>query len=99
VLATALGPNGSLAVLTRTSSVGHVETVAPGRPWTPLATPPDNVVALAWTAPATPNTGAAAAAAFAVTGTVLTVFSLTPSGTRWVKIQTTRVPLAYGSSG
>ena len=99
VLATALGPNGSLAVLTRTTNARDVETVAPGQPWTTLATPPDNVVALAWAAPATPNSGASAAAVFAVDGTVLSVFALTPSGTRWVKVQTTRVPLAYGSSG
>ena len=99
VLATALGSNGSLAVLTGTSSARHIETVSPGQPWTTLATPPDNVVALAWVAPAPPNLGASTADAFAVNGTVLNVFALTPSGTRWVKVQTTRVPLAYGSSG
>ena len=99
VLATALGSNGSLAVLTRTTNAREVETVAPGQPWTMLATPPANVVALAWAAPAPPNFGASTADAFAVNGTVLTVFALTPSGTRWVKVQTAQVPLAYGSSG
>jgi hypothetical protein len=36
---------------------------------------------------------------FAVHGTQLGVYALTPSGTRWVKSQTTQVSLAYGSSG
>jgi len=98
VLATALGSNGSWAVLTRTTNARTVETVAPGQAWTALATPPANVVALAWSAPAPPS-GASTADAFAVNGTVLTVFALTPSGTRWVKVQTAQVPLAYGSSG
>ena len=99
VLATALGSNGSLAVLTRTTKAQAVETVAPGQPWSMSATPPANVVALAWAAPAPPTFGASTADAFAVNGTVLTVFALTSSGTRWAKVQTAQVPLAYGSSG
>ena len=98
VLATALGSNGLLAVLTRTTNARQVETVGPGRTWTTLPTPPAGVVALAWSAPVA-NSGASSADAFAVNGTVLTVFALTASGTRWAKVQTTRVPLAYGSSG
>jgi len=99
VLATALGSDGSLAVLTRTTNTRGVETIAPGRAWTAVAAPPANAVALAWSAPALPTFGASTADAFAVDGTVLDVFALTPSGTRWVKVQTARVPLAYGSSG
>ena len=100
VLATAVGSNGSLAVLTRTTNAREVETIAPGHAWTTLATPPANVVAVAF-APARAPTdfGASTADAFTVNGTVLSVFALTPAGTRWVKVQTAEVPLAYGSSG
>jgi hypothetical protein len=40
-----------------------------------------------------------AADSFVVDGTVLHVFALTPAGTTWALVQTTNVPLAYGSSG
>jgi hypothetical protein len=35
---------------------------------------------------------------FSVNGSALRVFELTPSGASWTGAQTTRVPLAYGSS-
>jgi len=37
--------------------------------------------------------------AFTVDGGSLGVFALTPSGTTWVRVQSSEIPLAYGSSG
>ena len=37
--------------------------------------------------------------AFTVDGGSLGVFALSPSGTRWVRVQSSQIPLAYGSSG
>ena len=99
VLATALGSNGTLAVLARVTDTREVESVAPGQAWTALPAPPANVVALAWSAPSSSGLGPSTADAFTVNGTVLDVFALAPAGARWVKVQTARVPLAYGSSG
>jgi hypothetical protein len=37
--------------------------------------------------------------AFTVNGGSLGVFALTPSGAKWVRVQSSEIPLAYGSSG
>ena len=47
LLATAVGPNGTLAVLLATSHGEAVDDIAPGGSWTPLPRPPRGSVALA----------------------------------------------------
>jgi hypothetical protein len=99
VTATFLSLGGMMAVLARTERGGLVaEYVGPGRPWATLPTPPGDTVALADVAPSNLSFGTTLFDAFAVKGTVLSVYALTPAGTRWVLAQTIRVPIAYGSS-
>ena len=97
VLATALGPNGVLAVLLATGRGNAVYDIAPGGSWTQLPRPPRDAVALAPTAPPT-AIGNPALDVFTVSGNDLGVFALTPPGAEWVKVQSIRVTLAYGSS-
>jgi hypothetical protein len=98
VLATSVGNTGAIVALVGTRSTPTAYDLVPGGKWTRLPAPPSGTVALG---PMT-LTGALndpSPNALAVDGTRLGVYSLTPSGTRWVKIQTTQVSLAYGSSG
>ncbi len=37
--------------------------------------------------------------AFTVDGGSLVVFALSPSGAKWVRVQSSEIPLSYGSSG
>ncbi len=100
VAATSLGLGGALAVLVRAKDGGLAATyVAPGHRWTTLPTPPVHTVALADVTPNGISLGATLFDAFTVNGQSLSVYALTPAGTRWVLVQTIRVPLAYGSSG
>ncbi len=99
VTATSLGVNGMLAVLAHTKHSLVADYVGPGRSWVALPTPPVDTVALASVAPSVISFGATLFDAFAVKGTSLSVYSLTPAGTRWLRVQTIHVPLAYGSSG
>lgn len=97
VLATAVGPNGTLAVLLATSRGEALDDIAPAGSWSQLPPPPRGAVALA--PAATPAAlGAPAFDVFTVSGADLGVFALTPSAASWTKVQSTRVPLAYGSS-
>ena len=98
LLATAVGPYGTLAVLLDTSHGEAVDDIAPGGSWTPLPRPPRGSVALA---PATTSAvlGAPAFDDFTVSGSDLGVFALATAGTGWVHVQSLRVALAYGSSG
>ncbi len=99
VAATSLSLGGMTAVLVHTKGGGLVaEYVGPGRPWAALPAPPGDTLALADVAPSGVSYGATLFDAFAVKGTVLSVYGLTPAGTRWVLVQTIHVPLAYGSS-
>ena len=97
VLATAVGPEGALAVLVATSHGDVVDDIAPGGSWTQLPRPPRGAVALAAAAiPALPGTPAFDV--FTVRGADLGVFALAHAGTSWVNVQSSRVALAYGSS-
>ena len=72
--------------------------IAAGGLWTPLPGAPvtdDGPCAAA--GPATIDS--VPVDAFTVDGGSLGVFALSPSGTRWVRVQSSQVPLAYGSSG
>ncbi len=100
VLSSAVGADGALAVLVGSPRGGRVAfDIAPGgRLWSPLPRLPSRASALALpTAPTTLDAGEVDA--FTVDGGSLGVFALTPSGTTWVLVQSSQIPLAYGSSG
>jgi hypothetical protein len=100
VLSSSVNADGTLAVLVGSSGGSTVAfDTAPGndRPWTALPRPPSGTAALAL--PAGPTTlDAPQVDAFTVRGEALGVYALTPSGTGWVRVQTSQVPIAYGSS-
>ena len=67
--------------------------------WTRYPVPPRGTVALAPPPPTTStSSGAWGLDAFAVHGSTLDVYALTPAGAAWTKVQTIEVPLTYGSS-
>jgi hypothetical protein len=98
VLATSVGATGAIVALVGSKSSPTAYALVPGGSWMRLPAPPSGTIALG---PMTPTAGfgGPSLSAFAVHGTQLDVYALTPSGTRWVKSQTTQVSLAYGSSG
>lgn len=100
VLSTSVGAGGALAVLLGSSRGGRVAfDIRSGvRLWSPLPRLPSGTSALALpTAPTTLDAGEVDA--FTVDGGSLGVFALTPSGTTWVRVQSSQIPIAYGSSG
>ncbi len=100
VAATSVGVDGTLGVLARTNHGLAAEDIGPGGSWDHLPAPPAGTVALAPVAPiGSSSIGTAAMDAFTASGTMLSVYALTPSATSWAPMQTIRVPLAYGSSG
>jgi hypothetical protein len=99
LLASSVGVAGTVAVLVgpKRAPVGY--DLPPGGRWTRLPPLPPATSALG---PLEPGVGFGGPVidAFTVSGgTVLGVYALTPSGTAWAKVQSTEVPLAYGSSG
>jgi hypothetical protein len=98
VLSTSVGDTGALAAVVSSRSVPTAYDLVPGGRWTRLPAPPSGTVALG---PVTLTRAPSGASldAFTVDGTELGIYTLTPSGAGWVKIQTSQVPLAYGSSG
>ena len=96
--ATAVGLGGNLAVLEHTKAGPVGAVITPGNSWVRLPRLPSDTAALAAAAPAATSYGAPLFDAFSVQGTVLSVYALTPAGSRWVRVQTIRIPLAYGSS-
>jgi hypothetical protein len=99
VLSTSVGTGGGLAVLLGARG-GHpmASDIAPGGAWAPLPLLPSNTTALSFTV-GTGSLGSSGVAAFTVHGESLGVFALTPAGSKWVSVQSSQVPLAYGSSG
>jgi hypothetical protein len=99
LLASSVGVAGTIAVLVgpRRAPVGY--DLVPGGRWIRLPPLPPGSRALGPLEPGV-SLGEPAIDAFTVSGgTVLGVYALTPSGTEWAKVQSTEVPLAYGSSG
>jgi hypothetical protein len=68
-----------------------------GRAWTSLPPPPPEAAGLALPG-AAPTVDAPPVDVFSVKGSTLRVFELTPSGATWSRVQTTQVPITYGSS-
>jgi hypothetical protein len=98
--ATAMGLGGTVGVVVASkNSLSAAETPAGGA-WAALPTPPAGTESLAWVTPTGTTFGGIALDALAVVGgTGLRVYALTPAGAKWVRVQSTQVPLAYGSSG
>jgi len=98
VLSTAVSSSGAFAVLTGNRGRRVAVEIAARGPWTPLPGPPSRTAALAM--PAGPETiDSVPVDAFTVDGGSLGVFALSPSGQGWSRVQSSQVPLAYGSSG
>ena len=95
VLASATSAAGGFAVLLGTDGAKSAVMVTPGRPWVPLPAPPAGALSIA--AASTPTAGTSYDV-FTVKGARLEVFAPTPSSTGWDQVQSTLVPLAYGSS-
>jgi hypothetical protein len=96
------GPDGAEGVfaLTATSSgAEHLAVVAgAGQPWRQIAPPPRQTETVAFFPAAGPAIDARPVDALAAQGRTMTVWALTPSGTRWVKAQVVHVNIDYGSS-
>jgi hypothetical protein len=98
VLSTAVSSSGAFAVLTGTRGRRAAAEIAARGPWTQLPGPPSRTAALAM--PAGPETiDSVPVDAFTVDGGSLGVFALSPSGQGWSRVQSSQIPVAYGSSG
>jgi hypothetical protein len=99
VRASAVGADGRVAVLvSMPKGKRAVFEVGPGgRAWSSLPPPPSGATGLVLPAD-TPTVDAAAVDVFSVNGSALRVYALTPSGATWSHVQTTQVPILYGSS-
>ena len=98
VLSTAVSSGGAFAVLTGARGRRAAAEIASGGLWTPLPGPPSRTAALALPA-GNPTIDHVPVDAFTVDGGSLGVFALSPSGQGWSRVQSSQVPLAYGSSG
>jgi hypothetical protein len=97
VLSSSVGADGTLAVLLDTpGGTGRALDIASGGTWSRLPPPPPRTVALA--TPVISSMAGSTVDAFTVDGEQLGIFALTPSGAKWVRVQSSRVSLAYGSS-
>jgi len=97
ILSSALGPAGQLVVLVGTAQRSTPVMISRGGMWLRLPPPPARVLTLALTTPLAAN-APSDVAAFSVHGSQLRVFALTPSASKWVRVQSSQVPIAYGSS-
>jgi hypothetical protein len=97
VLATSVGNAGAIVALVGSRSTPTAYALVPGGTWMRLPPPPSGTIAVG-PMTLTDGFGGPLLSLFAVDGTQLRVYALTPAGTRWVKSQTTQVSLAYGSS-
>jgi hypothetical protein len=97
VRSTAVNPAGDVAVLLGDGGAREAVDVAPSGTWNRLPRLPARTAALALPADALPSSGPDVDA-FTVGGASLGVFSLTPSGEAWARVQSSQIALAYGSS-
>jgi hypothetical protein len=98
VVSTAVGASGTVAVLERGGGGGmEAYALTPGGAWGRLSTLPPASAALAVGSPASAGS-AVGFDAFTVSGTRFGVYTTAAAGSPWVEVQSTRLPLAYGSS-
>jgi hypothetical protein len=84
------GGEGQFALITSSSGAEQLDVVnGPGASWRPLPAPPAGTATVAW---------APAPQALVADNTVLTVWTLEPASSAWVKAQTINVPIQFGSS-
>jgi hypothetical protein len=98
LLASSVGPGGTVAVVVGPKSAPVGYDLVLGGAWTRLPALPPATSALG-PPEAAVGLGGPSLDAFTVAGTALGVYALTPAGTEWAKAQSIQVPLAYGSSG
>jgi len=92
LLSTGLGASGELLVLLSSSGTQPTPVeISPGGSWSRRPPPPTGTAILA-------PMGDGTAEAFSVNGSVMDIFAFTPTLNRWVRVQSTVVPIAYGSS-
>jgi hypothetical protein len=98
VVSTAVGADGTVAALERgPGGVVEADALSPGGAWSRLPALPHGAVALAVNSPTSAGSGVGFDA-FTVSANRFGVFTTSGAGSRWVEVQSTRVPLAYGSS-
>lgn len=97
---TSIAQSGQVAVLAGSKHGSVVEEVVPGAEWTALPPPPHGTVALASSRPVLSPTmsGPDPLELFTSDGAGFSVYALPPAAESWLKVQSTQVPLAYGSS-
>jgi hypothetical protein len=100
VRSTAVDTAGDVAVLVggRTGGVPGAVEVRPAGQWNQLPRLPAQTAALAMPASVLAPSGSEIDA-FTVAGNSLGVYSLGASDKGWARVQSTQIPLAYGSSG
>jgi len=99
ILSSAVSSNGAMTVLVR--SPRHAPTpytISRGGPWIRDPAPPATTETIATDSPVA-GTAQSTLEAFAVSGSHLSVFALSATGSTWVRVQTSQIPVAYGSSG
>jgi hypothetical protein len=97
VRATAVGDSGAAAVVLGTGTDTSAYFIGPHGTWTRLPRPPARTTSIALpTGPATAEGNVVDV--FTVDGGALSVYSLTPSGSQWVRVQSSQVAIPYNSS-
>ena len=97
VVSTALGGTGTVAVLVSGPRGVVPFTTKPGTRWSRLPAPPRGTIAVAVGNAETADT-VGGFDAFTVSGTMLGVYTTTAADSAWARVESIRVPLAYGSS-
>jgi hypothetical protein len=98
VRSTAVNSAGDVAVLLGgAGGTREAVDIAPAGAWNQLPRLPARTTGVALLAGALPSSGPDINA-FTVDGESLGVLSLTPSGEAWARVQSSQIPLAYGSS-
>ncbi len=98
IRATAVGDDGTLAMVVDSDAAVSAYTIDPNGAWRRLPAPPVGTTAISIPTRST-TIGAETIDAFTVRGGALGVYALTQSGTGWVRVQSSRVAIAYDSSG
>ena len=98
IRASAVGDDGTLALVVGSNGAVSAYTIDPNGAWRQLPAPPTGTTAISIPTGST-TIDAGTIDTFTVQGGALGVYALTPSGTRWVRVQSSRVAIAYNSSG
>ena len=97
IRASAVGDDGTLAMVVGSDGAMSAYTINPKGVWRRLPAPPTHTAAISIPTGST-TIDAGTIDTFTVRGQALGVYVLTPLGMRWVRVQSSLVALAYGSS-